>query len=171
MDSHLVSTTIAIGSDFFTSVQRKSVCKDMMRIYVWRWSPSCKGFWCSAKEGWIDGGFGFDKGRMLWLPPPPPQLCLVFARRTSLLIAIRSGHNSISPFSNILGNTLATTVFLHIFVWDTFPTHCLSSAWFQSNLIENSQLVAEHGIPAITMVLLWGSVGWPGHFDFLQDEG
>ena len=93
--------------------------KENLFAKIW-WEIMCegghlhvKGFDARPKKvEWIDGRFGFDKGRMLWLPPPPPQLCLVFARRTSLLTAIRSGHNSISLLSTILGNTLAPVFLL-----------------------------------------------------------
>ena len=97
----------------------------------------------TPKEGSLnDGGLAFDKGRML---------CLVFAKDQ----VYSQSDDSIS-LSSYLG-------YIHWFYISTLlGTHC---TFCQMYLIENSQFIAEQtvsGIPVITMVLLAGSVGWPG---------
>ena len=138
------------GLPSFTSLVRTSGIKDLMRIhlYVKRWSASkrrsWKGFW-RQKKVHIDGGLAFDRGRMLWL-----QSCISYLQKT------KSTHNQTIRYHfhhtlEIHFSTHSIENPLHVLPdvpnWE-FTVHCRAESGIQ--------------IPVITMVLLAGSVGWPG---------
>ena len=115
-----------------------------------------KGF--DAQRRFIDGGVGFNKGRMLWLR---------LASAASYICKNKSTHNQ----------TGMDTIQYHFYhSLETQSSSVVLEHFCQiSNLQCNSQLTvhcrAGIGIPVITMVVRAGSVGWPGYSDFLQDEG
>ena len=104
----------SFGLSSFTSLVRKSVCKDLMRIflYVTRWLPSKRRSWkgvLAPKEGSLnDGGLAFDKGRMLWL-----QSCVSYLQKT------KSTHNQTIRYH--FHHTLVT------YTWFCISTHIIEN--------------------------------------------
>ena len=123
-----------------------------------------KGF--DAQRRFIDGGVGFNKGRMLWLR---------LASAASYICKNKSTHNQTGMdaiqyhFYHSLEAHFSSVFLLVQLVVVELKHFCQISKQCNSQFTVHCR--AGIGIPVITMVVRAGSVGWPGYSDFLQDEG